>query len=640
MKWELNLDVCALLILLVLTFYTVRRRDLPLRRTRIFHALEACCWLVALTDILASVMCSFPHFFPVWSLYGINILYYLLKVSSPVLLFYYCLLLRSRYSFLRRFEKAAIAIPAGFMWILIALSPVFKFVFFIGPDGSFHYGYGRHLIFVVILYYLLASTVCVFRRWNELGSEVRFVILFNTSVVIIGNVLQTFFMPHTQTVSLCSTLGILALFLVYQNPDYYRDHATGLFDVDGLFALKREDLRYKRYRLMQVMIIDNYQDLRPIYGDAHMDELLHQVGRVIRQYDTEGFCFYLKSGRFLTLHSTEEQRTAIREHLLDRFSRPFFIGQEEFYLSPGFFYGGGERSHTSGEEELEILLELATEELRQMGPWKILPISEELMKRTHFQSRVGVALERALQDDNLLVFYQPIYATKKGRAVSAEALVRIMDPELGMIYPGDFIEISEKNGSIIRLGQIVFEKTCEFIERIDMDALGLEYIEINLSPVQCMRDQLAEELQQVMYRHHIDAKRINLEITESSHSNNLVIKKNIMELSNYGLEFSLDDYGTGYSNLINVLSLPLKIVKVDKSIVWAYFKDNNPTLLHVLELFKDSNLEIVCEGVEDLEMARILKNLGVDYEQGYYFSKPVPEDEFLAYLGNQRTIET
>ncbi|MCR4895281.1 MAG: EAL domain-containing protein [Lachnospiraceae bacterium] len=638
MIWDLDMDLSALLILLVLTVFGVKRRELPLRRNRAFEAMVASSWLVALTDIIASAMCSYPEYFPVWLLYGINELYYVLKVSSPVLFFYYCLLIESRYKFVSRLDKVLIAVPVTCTGIVILLSPALKFVFYISPDGTFHYGIGRNLILAVTVYYLLAAVVCVFKRWNSLKGEVRATILFYIAIVIAGNILQTYVTPHTQMISLCSTIGILALFLVYQNPDHYRDHTTDLFDYDGMIALKKEDLRYDRFRQMQVLVIDDYREMRQILGDAKMDQLLKQVGKAVRQYAYDGICFYIRNGRFMMLFTTEGRREEVREKLLDRFAKPFVVEKEEHFLSSGFFYGGGEVGHTSNVEELTLMLNLAADTIRGMGYGKVMEVSKEIREKAQFQARVAGALERALQENSLVVYYQPIYSTKQGRTTSAEALVRIIDPELGMLYPDSFIEIAEQNGSIFRLGHQVFEKTCEFIESHDMEALGLEYIEINLSPLQCMREQLAEELQQVLYRKRIDPKWINLEITESGHTDNRIMRQNVTELSNYGLTFSLDDYGTGYSNLINVLSLPLKIVKVDKSIVWSYFRDENPTLLHVLELFKDSNLEIVCEGVEDLEMARTLRDLGCDYEQGYYFSRPVSEEDFLNYLKDQKVL--
>ena len=122
------------------------------------------------------------------------------------------------------------------------------------------------------------------------------------------------------------------------------------------------------------------------------------------------------------------------------------------------------------------------------------------------------------------------------------------------------------------------------------------------------------------------------EITETATTDVAVIRENMHTLSKNGTTFSLDDYGTGFSNLINILDLPLHIVKIDKSIVWAYFSGARNVLPHVVKMFKSQNLKIVVEGVETQKMADELAQMGCDYEQGFYFSKPVPSETFLKYV--------
>jgi EAL domain-containing protein (putative c-di-GMP-specific phosphodiesterase class I) len=242
------------------------------------------------------------------------------------------------------------------------------------------------------------------------------------------------------------------------------------------------------------------------------------------------------------------------------------------------------------------------------------------------------ALKKALKEDSLQVYYQPIYSTKDMRITGAEALVRIEDEELGLLFPDEFIGKAEGNGSILTLGEQVFKKVCAFVQSHDMEALGLSFIEVNLSPLQCMREKLSVEFEQIMEDYGVDPKYIGLEITESAASNIDVIKDNMNHLVDVGVKLALDDYGTGYSNLINILSLPLSIVKIDKSIVWAYFNDGNDFLLRVIQTFKNRDLRLVVEGVETEEMAETLGLLGCHYEQGYYYSKPISEEEFLKYI--------
>ena len=182
----------------------------------------------------------------------------------------------------------------------------------------------------------------------------------------------------------------------------------------------------------------------------------------------------------------------------------------------------------------------------------------------------------------------------------------------------------------------VFEEVCKFIASDDFKRLGLEYIEVNLSIVQCMQGGLAGDLLGVMKKYGVSPDQINLEITESADSKTQnIIAENLTSLLNAGLTFSLDDFGTGYSNMARMALLPLKIVKLDKT--FANF-ESNPRLMIVLQntvkMLKDMGMEIVVEGVETQELVERFAMLECEYIQGFYYSRPIPRDEFVEFISN------
>lgn len=162
----------------------------------------------------------------------------------------------------------------------------------------------------------------------------------------------------------------------------------------------------------------------------------------------------------------------------------------------------------------------------------------------------------------------------------------------------------------------------------------MQYIEINLSVAQCMQADLADKILQIMKRYGVTSDKINLEITETaaSYSQNIMME-NLEKLTREGIEFSLDDYGTGYSNIKSVASLPIKIVKLDKTFVDS---ENNPRMWTVLKntikMLKDMNMHIVVEGVETEGLVKKFTDLNCEYIQGYYYSRPIPESDFVAFM--------
>jgi EAL domain-containing protein (putative c-di-GMP-specific phosphodiesterase class I) len=214
----------------------------------------------------------------------------------------------------------------------------------------------------------------------------------------------------------------------------------------------------------------------------------------------------------------------------------------------------------------------------------------------------------------------------------AEALVRLRDQMGKIVPPGKFIPIAEKSGHIIELGRQVLDKTCEFVSTHDMRTLGLNWINVNLSPIQCMQQDIDLQFSKIIGMHHIDPSLIHLEITEESMVDYALLRHQITSLEQRGFTFVLDDYGSGYSNLTRVKHYPFNTIKLDMEVVWDYFKDRDSLLPSIVQGFKSVGLSITAEGIESEEMAQALTNIGSDYLQGFYFSKPLPCDEFEQLL--------
>ena len=266
---------------------------------------------------------------------------------------------------------------------------------------------------------------------------------------------------------------------------------------------------------------------------------------------------------------------------------------------------------------------------------KILVIDEAAMAKKRTREQMLQTLMDAMNEDRIEVFFQPIYSTHEHKFVSAEALVRLRAEDGSIIPPGLFIPIAEETGVISRLGEIVFEKTCSFIKENDVASYGIRYIEVNLSVVQCESTSLADNYISMMNKYMVEPALINLEITESA---SVIMKKtllrNMQVLIDYGVAFSLDDFGNGQSNLNYIVDMPVKIVKFDRDMTQAYFKNEKAQFVMqaAMNMIHDMHLQVVAEGVETAEELATFEKLGVDYIQGYYFSKPIEQRAFIDFL--------
>ncbi|KNZ40846.1 EAL domain-containing protein [Acetobacterium bakii] len=272
----------------------------------------------------------------------------------------------------------------------------------------------------------------------------------------------------------------------------------------------------------------------------------------------------------------------------------------------------------------------------------IYVLNEDIINRKLRYSTIENMLRNAIEQDGFEMVYQPIFHAKNKLFLSSEALVRLTDTAtVGFVSPEEFIPIAEKKGLIMELGEIVFEKVCAFTREKKLQDMGIEYIEVNLSGIQCVHPDLPSQLQNIMKKYQINPGFINLEITETAFmESGEMLQVNMLQLRQMGCSFSMDDFGTGYSNLSRMAEVVYDLVKLDKSLIWPCFNEKtseennkaNAILENIIKLLLQLNITIVAEGVETKEMATYLDDRGVTHLQGYYYSKPISEDTYLNFL--------
>lgn len=292
--------------------------------------------------------------------------------------------------------------------------------------------------------------------------------------------------------------------------------------------------------------------------------------------------------------------------------------------------------------ELKDIVNLGHRFPRIGRPDRVIYNASEILKSGNFEieNHMEEILNRAITENRLEMYYQPIYDVKAGRFRSAEALVRLNDTQYGMVPPGLFIPAAEAMGLVLPIGEIVMESVFRFIAEHDLDALGLDYIEINLSVAQCMRRGFPDAVERLRQRYGIRPGQVNLEITETMFDNmGDVVEKNLWALYDKGYRFSLDDYGTGYSNIRRLSRLPLSLIKIDKSLVDVMFTPHGEVIMrNTVRMMQGIEKELVIEGVETEAAVNALAGMSCDFIQGYYYSKPLPEKAFLEFIGERAGI--
>ncbi|HSL01059.1 MAG TPA: PAS domain S-box protein [Rubrobacteraceae bacterium] len=245
-------------------------------------------------------------------------------------------------------------------------------------------------------------------------------------------------------------------------------------------------------------------------------------------------------------------------------------------------------------------------------------------------------LRRAMENEEFVVRYQPIVDLETGKACGAEALVRWVHPERGLLNPSEFMSVIEESGLVVSMGERVLEEACRQAQRWQDDPhIPSLVVSVNLSAVQLRRSDLASTIEETLRKTGLDASRLSLDVTETAYIQVLEEKTATLDrLKKLGVNISIDDFGVGYSSLSYLKRLPADTLKIDKSFVVGLGEDMEDTAIMrmVIDLAHTLGMKAVAEGVESAEQAALLAEMGCDLAQGYYFAKPLSPDEVPKFL--------
>lgn len=627
----------AVVILLIIDF--LKNKKLPLRSTVVF----GCFLFVGAFNLVADFVSYFTllnyQVVPGW----VNRIVHIAFIGSlellTVCLFLYVFYLQGAQKRLVKWQVILAVTP----FVLAAVTSVFAPIeYVVDEHGAYSTGLMVYILYGSIVVYVLATCVLLFRKNNTVSKEsnanyarARITVAVGLGIWIVVALIQ-FITKYVLISSIGNSLMLLYIYLNFENPKRYADDETDTLNRQAFHIMVPEMLARRRtFWLVNFTVDDNDQISRSMGYDVMKVILRTAADRLRTVVPRSGF-FHSRSNTLSVFVSDRDQLDALlkRAGTAD-FQVPWNNGtfKPQYHISimecPK--YGG-----TS--DEIYDTMDYVMEHHRHHEKVHVLWVDEETIRNRDYSKQVLAVLTKAVQEKAFDVVYQPIWSTQENRFASAEALVRLQDcGDLGFISPEIFIPMAEQHGMIGEIGSIVFEKVCSFASENRLWEKGVNYIEVNLSGMQSVDPALPAQLMSVMHKYGIQPKFINLEITETaSIDGGEMLDVNMKRLRSLGCHFSMDDFGTGYSNLAKMAKVHFELVKLDKSLIWPAFgeKPEEPMVIlnSCISMILQLGAHIVAEGVETQEQADFLTEQGVNYLQGYYYSKPISGDTFLEKL--------
>ena len=369
-------------------------------------------------------------------------------------------------------------------------------------------------------------------------------------------------------------------------------------------------------------------------GDLLLQAVAQRLGNCMRQGDTVcrqgGDEFVI----LLPKINHAEDAALVAQKALDAIAQPFQLDGHELHISSSIgisFYPNDGGNPETLMKHADVAMYRAKELGRNNFQFYFASLNARSLERLALET----SLRRALEHGELELYYQPLVDTKDGALVGMEALLRWHHPELGLIYPGQFIPLAEETGMIVAIGEWVLRTACTQAQAWFNQGFGRLRMSVNLSARQFRQSDFAGHVREIFALTGFDPHCLELEVTESMLMHN--IDENIItlnELKSMGISIAVDDFGTGYSSLSYLKRLPIDTLKIDRSFVGEVTgnRDDEAIVEAIISMAQSLSLRVIAEGVEKSEQRDFLQLQQCDEMQGYLFSYPLPAGEFVELL--------
>ncbi len=388
---------------------------------------------------------------------------------------------------------------------------------------------------------------------------------------------------------------------------------------------------------MMFLDLDHFKTINDSLGHSVGDQVLQTVASRLKFLVRDGDTVARYGGdefSILLVNTDAKGAAQVAQKIIEILAAPIEAGNHSLVVGVSI----GISCYPADADNFEALLknsDIALFRAKAAGRSNFQFFTQEMNTTAHNRLELEVALRGALAGNQFRLHYQPQFNLHSGDLLGFEALLRWQHPVRGMIPPADFVPIAEINGLIVPIGTWVLNEACRQAKEWQARGITHATVAVNLSAVQIRQANIVSLVKQALHTHHLDARYLELELTESLLLENVgSVLKQLHELKEIGVTLSIDDFGTGYSSLAYLKRFPIDTLKIDKSFVsnLGQDADSRAIALAIVSMAHSLRLKVIAEGVEDASQANILAEMGCDDAQGYWYARPMPADQVAMWL--------
>ncbi len=632
----------SLVILIIIYFNLEKDNEFKTARYVMLRVMCFCTLLTNVITIISTITLNSYFNYPLWLVESLKVLYFIFIPSTAYVMFYYAVTLTYNKASKTRINRNWVlaSLPYLAFIVFILFNYVFHQVFYISPTEGYQRGPFAQISYIPAAFYLFGIIIVYLKNKQSHNKGELRTLCVNIIVSTLITATQIFYTDILLS-PFASTVGVLMIFLYIHNQNKTKDSVTKLSNRQSLMDdITKAESSLREFSVF-VLSIRNFKGINDKYGLLFGDEVLETTANYLKSSLGEDMVYRYSGDEFAILikdMSDTKERQII--NIFQRFKSSFDIANEEVHLN--VVYARVDYPQFSSDiKTLISTVDYAISILKSnndIGNYLYdIKVRTEMQNRNIMEQRV----KDAIQNDKIIVHYQPIYDINAKKFNHAEALLRLTDMKQNPVNIGEFVSVAEKTRLIIEITYIIIEKVCiDLKEMLENKKIGdyFEAISINFPYILFLQEDLQERILSILQKYNIPPTMIRIEITERTLVGDATaVREVIFNLQQKGFVFELDDFGVEYSNLNVLINLPFNIVKIDKSLIDNIMKtqETKDFFAHLMQSIKSLERKAIAEGIENDIQFKFLKECNCDYIQGYIFSKPLPLSELKLFLNEK-----
>lgn len=621
MIYNINFEICSLIFLALIICHFFAKRNYINLQGKIYSFYVIFILFCIVINLTSVYFIEHANEYPIIINYIMNEIYSCLLFVMPLIFLYYIL---SFTPLLRKPVLVLLAIPAVFGILMIVFNPYTDFYFYFDEQMQYVRGVGNVFIYINYFIYSFIIFIIIICYRKKLGMTL-FLTAIGILIIMSAVLVYQYFYPKILISGMGSVLALYMLYLAMENPDIYSDSLTGVLNEKAL-----HEQGAKSYIL--IVSMRDFKLINEIFSRRFGDRLLKKFAEFLMNETAKQRVFRVYGDIFIITLDQESEAYELASKVKNRINEEWIDNNISVKLSVklGLMQTKGYESY----EKLYAMVEHVISEMKKSKSKNLYIVDEKEKENLARKATIQRGIVDIISKGHIEMAYQPLYDID-GKLFAIEALARMNLVKYGYVSPEEFIRMSEINGSIYRLGNVIINEVLSFVEdNKERFKQGIS-VAINLSVIQIMKPGFAKSLVSLLDERKISHDKIVLEITESEAIySDPTVMDNLKALKEAGFSLAMDDYGTGYANLNNLIDIPFSTIKIDKQVVWNSMRNRKAKiiLINTIRMLQQLDFEIVAEGIETEEHLEQMKRLSINLYQGYFYTKPLSRYELWEEL--------